>query len=47
LIGSTKEQSAFLVDVLNLKHLMQKKVKELSGGDKRILSIAIAIIGNP
>jgi len=26
---------------------MQKKVKELSGGDKRILSIAIAIIGNP
>jgi ABC-type multidrug transport system ATPase subunit len=47
LIGSTKEQAAFLVDALNLKHLLEKQVKELSGGDKRVLSIAIAIMGNP
>ena len=46
-IGASQEQSFLIVEGLGLKHLMRKKVSELSGGDRRILSIAIAILGNP
>lgn len=46
-IGATSEQALFIVEALSLKQVMSKKVLELSGGDKRVLSIAIAILGNP
>lgn len=49
--GITKNESSFMAEKLavqfNFQRHLDKKVKELSGGNKRKLSTAIALIGDP
>ena len=41
------QQIEKIILTLNIESERKKKVKELSGGNKRKLSIAIAILGSP
>jgi ABC-type multidrug transport system ATPase subunit len=42
-----KERKSFLINALGLDHIIDKKVKKLSGGQKQLVNIALGLIHNP
>lgn len=42
-----EERKDFLIDALGLDHIINKKVKKLSGGQKQLVNIALGLIHNP
>ena len=41
------ERKSFLIKSLGLNHIINKKVKKLSGGQKQLVNIALGLIHNP
>lgn len=42
-----KERKQYLIEALGLSHILDKKVKKLSGGQKQLVNIALGLIHNP